>query len=185
MFSEDLYIGKTACQDILPWVIDRKKTESETRTALSNSRTKTRIVLQVVSNFWKPQRKTTHSVFHHRCTWNMVSLVPRLRKKLIAISYSRGVVHKKFVPQSQTINNNVYKGPLQLLHKSIWHCRPEHGNGYLYTKMRGRIWHYLSKISCQYINWPAAYAIFSRFVCLPFFFSFPLLKGALRGHRCA
>jgi len=44
---------------------------------------------------------------------------------LIAFSYYRGVAHKKFVPQGQTINQNVYKGPLQLLHDSIRRRQPE------------------------------------------------------------
>lgn len=45
---------------------------------------------------------------------------------LIAISHCRGVVHKKFFPQSRTINLDVYKGPLQLLHGSIRRHRPEY-----------------------------------------------------------
>ena len=34
-------------------------------------------------------------------------------------------MHKEFVPQGQTINKDVYKGPLQLLHDSIRRRRTE------------------------------------------------------------
>jgi hypothetical protein len=51
--------------------------------------------------------------------------------------------------------------------------------------MRAGMWHYPSKISCQYIKSPYCHISHILQMSPCHFFSFPLLKGALRGHRCA
>ena len=68
-------------------------------------------------------------------TNSLVSKKPRAqssKRKTILIAFfdCRGVVHKEFVPQSQTVNQDVYKGVLQLLRHSIRldsirRCNPE------------------------------------------------------------
>lgn len=67
---------------------------------------------------------------------------------------------------STKVHCNFYTRAFDVIDPSIRH----HGNRYSYTTMRARIWHYPSKISCQYINhYTAAWAIYSRFVTLPVF----------------
>jgi len=89
------------------------------------------------------------------------SFVPSLRKQNETKNYSlpffnsRFIVHKEFLSESQILNQDVYKGMLQLLLDGIRSRRSRCGqqrSGSSYTTMRSLIQHYPSKNFSHHIK---------------------------------
>ena len=187
-YHPNVFRGSVHWQDDLPryfvWGYWREKTKSHTRTALSNSRTKWRIRLQVVPNFWKLQRRATHFVFHHRCTWNMVSLVPRLRKKKVDFYF----VQQRCSAQGIFSTESDYK--LRCLQRSTATFTREHSASSTWARKwllvhenaRSHMTLFIKDFLSVHQMTFCRISHILQICLLAIFFSFPLLKGALRGH---
>jgi len=217
IYHKNVVKGSEHRRDGLPryfaWGYWQEKTKCQTRTALSNSRTKRRIVLQVLPNVWKLQKrndpfclpsslfmkhgaysathkqKTKRKVERHKLACLEEASCPDFGRGLIAISHCWGVVHKKSVPQSQTINLDVYKGPLQLLHESIRRHRPEYSASWIWLLVHDNARPHMILFFKDFLSLHQITVLphepYSPDLSPCHFFSFPLLKGALRGYWCA
>ena len=98
----------------------------------------------------------------------------------------RGIVHKEFLPQGQTINQNIYKDILRRLMQSVREKRQElwdetswvlrHDNAPSHNALS--TWEFLAKITLLlWIN------LLIPLIWLPVTFLLPKLKGTIKGTR--
>ena len=141
----------------------------------------------MVPAIWPANIKTKSRADRYKQTHLPLTQPSKTKTMLIASFDCRGAVHKKFVTQGQTVNQNVYKVVLQRLHESI-RRRPSglwatgkwfllHDNARQHKALSVKEFLSVRQIRSLYFTC----AIFPRFVTL-LFVLFPRLKRALKRH---
>ena len=109
----------------------------------------------------------------------------KMKSMLIVFFYSKGVVHKEFVPPGQTVNTAFYVEVLKWLKKRVACVRPEitntwvlhHDNAPSHASLLVR--EFLAKQTVAMLPQPP----YSPDLAPPNFFLFPWLKSSLKGHH--
>ena len=129
---------------------------------------------------------TIHSPSDRALSVQAKMSMSKVKVMLIAFSDVRGIVHKEFLPQGQTINQHIYKDILRRLMRSVCEKRQElwdekswvlyHDNAPSHNALS--TWEFLVKITLLlWIN------LLTPLIWLPVTFLFPKLKGTIKGIR--
>ena len=188
---------RKVCAKLVPKVLTNEQKESRvsiSRGLLDRVTGDTEFLEQVITGDetwvfeYDPERKRRSSEWH--TTESPRPKKARMSKSkmksiVIVFFYSKGVVHKEFVPPGQTVNAAFYVEVLKRLKKRVARVRPEiantwvlhHDNGPSHASMLVR--EFLAKQTVAMLPQPP----YSPDLVPPDFFLFPRLKSSLKGHH--